>query len=167
MEIFKMSDIDCDYTDNVVCPYCGHEHEHDLHEMFGREDTIRTECDECGKQFEVSRDFSVSYSSSKIDHEAEARVEAEAKQLREARVDACRRFPPGTPIRVTAGVHEGREGFVENREASIYVSIVTAEGQYIGSADADQIEKLAGPLVVPPPRKPWSTPKQKKVSKRG
>ena len=61
------NDIDCDGTDEAVCPYCGHEHDCS-HEFFesNRESTVAS-CGECGKDFNLSRDFSVTYSSSKRD----------------------------------------------------------------------------------------------------
>lgn len=55
--------IDCDYTDEAVCPYCGHQHE-DSHEFFPRnqEDTTAF-CYKCEKEFSLTRHISVHYSS--------------------------------------------------------------------------------------------------------
>lgn len=135
-------EIDCDFTDNIVCPHCGCQHE-DCGEYFDRsEETTRISCEECGVDFEVSRSFSVSYSSSKIDHEAEAREEAERKRERAAQIEKCRQFPPGTSVRVTAGPRVGTEGVVGNREVSRHVRIETPEGKYITSADPEDVEAI-------------------------
>jgi DNA-directed RNA polymerase subunit RPC12/RpoP len=54
-------DKDTDYTGEVVCPWCGYEHG-DSWEMTEGE----TECGECGRKFEMTRDVSVSYCTSRI-----------------------------------------------------------------------------------------------------
>lgn len=58
-------EIDCESTDDVVCPHCGAEFI-DSHEFFmnGRSDAT-CECEECGKAFEASRDISITYSTRK------------------------------------------------------------------------------------------------------
>ena len=58
-------DIDCDGTDEAVCPYCGNAHECSW-EFFGdsRRDSTVASCGECGKDFDLTRYISVSYSSS-------------------------------------------------------------------------------------------------------
>ena len=57
-------EIDCEGTDEVVCPHCGHEHS-DSSEFFGRHEDAEVECSECEKWFWVTRDVSVSYTSRK------------------------------------------------------------------------------------------------------
>jgi DNA-directed RNA polymerase subunit RPC12/RpoP len=57
-------EIDYELTDEIVCPYCGHEHG-DSHEYFERQLFADVECAECGKEFECSQDVSVTYTSSK------------------------------------------------------------------------------------------------------
>lgn len=58
--------IDCDGTDEAVCPYCGCVQEGSW-EFFvdTSADSTVVSCDGCGKDFDLTRDISVSYSSSK------------------------------------------------------------------------------------------------------
>ncbi len=56
-------EIEHEYTDNVVCPYCGYEDE-DSWEL--DDDSGETECGSCDKKFEYSRNRSVDYCTSKI-----------------------------------------------------------------------------------------------------
>ena len=56
-------DIDCDYTNEIVCPYCGHEKTNSW-EYDGDDGEI--ECDECGMKFAYVRNVSVDYSTSKL-----------------------------------------------------------------------------------------------------
>lgn len=62
-----MSDkeIDHEYTDETVCPYCGHEGS-ESYELGSRndEDGI-TDCGECSKEFYWSRSTTIKYSTSK------------------------------------------------------------------------------------------------------
>lgn len=53
-------------NDEVECPWCGHVHE-DSGEFFdGRySNDAETECDECGKPIKITRDFDVTYYTSK------------------------------------------------------------------------------------------------------
>ncbi len=61
-------DIECEGTDEVVCPYCGYEFEasweffSESHRMFEEID-----CNGCGKKFRATADYSVTYYSEKID----------------------------------------------------------------------------------------------------
>lgn len=57
----KAAGFEHDYTDEVVCPHCGYEHG-DSWEMCEGE----RECPECEKSFEMEREVSVSYTTSKI-----------------------------------------------------------------------------------------------------
>lgn len=135
-------EIDCEFTASIVCPHCGCEHE-DCGDVFsGHDDTTRLCCDDCGVEFEVERSFSVSYTSSKIDHAAEARKKAEEQQERAEQIEKCRQFPPGTSVRVTAGHRAGTVGVVANREVSRHVRIETPEGKYITSADPEDVEEI-------------------------
>lgn len=56
-----MADINHAYTDQIVCPWCGHEHQHSW-EYQG--DTI--DCVECDRRFDVERDTSVTYTTSRL-----------------------------------------------------------------------------------------------------
>lgn len=53
-------EIDHEFTDEIVCPHCGHEHG-DSWEWRG--DDGEADCDDCGKPFEWSRNVSVCYST--------------------------------------------------------------------------------------------------------
>lgn len=55
-----------EYEKNIKCPYCDHEWE-DSWEFTDDEGTH--ECHECGKEFNVSRDIDITYSTSRIDCE--------------------------------------------------------------------------------------------------
>lgn len=62
-----MSDIDTDYTDETVCPYCGHE-EQDSWELcpnVGEADGL-TECGDCEKTYRWTRNTSVTYNTRKL-----------------------------------------------------------------------------------------------------
>jgi len=59
-------EIDCDYTDEVVCPYCGYK-DSDSYEYFGRSsDSTNVQCNECDKYFRASQMISVDYSTEKL-----------------------------------------------------------------------------------------------------
>jgi hypothetical protein len=57
-------EIETEYTDNIVCPYCGYEDtdswEHD-------DDSSEATCSDCGKDFRIEIHRSTTYSSFKID----------------------------------------------------------------------------------------------------
>jgi DNA-directed RNA polymerase subunit RPC12/RpoP len=64
-----MKEIDCSYTDEIVCPHCGYEFS-DSYEVFtidalGYNDDFfkGLECEKCEKEFNVGRNISVSYDS--------------------------------------------------------------------------------------------------------
>lgn len=59
--------IDCSYTDEVVCPYCGYEF-CDSYEIFAYNNDDYyddLECEGCGKEFNVGRYVEVTYNSYK------------------------------------------------------------------------------------------------------
>ena len=59
--------IDCEYTDMVVCPYCGYQHR-DSNEIFdddSMDSETETDCDRCEKTFIASREVTVTYTSRK------------------------------------------------------------------------------------------------------
>jgi len=58
----KAEGFDYEYTDEVVCPHCGYEYG-DSWEMRDGEH----ECPECEKSFDLVREVSVSYTTSKIE----------------------------------------------------------------------------------------------------
>ena len=57
----KQKAFDCDYTDEITCPYCGYA-DIDSWEMMVEEDD-NYECASCEKSFEVVRHLTIRYSS--------------------------------------------------------------------------------------------------------
>ena len=58
-----MTEIEHEGTDEVVCPYCGYKYG-DSWEFSDNTDELI--CDECNKKFNMSRNISVDYTTSKI-----------------------------------------------------------------------------------------------------
>lgn len=56
-------DIDTSMTDEITCPYCGHEH---IDSWEYRNDEGSMQCGECSKYFRWDRDVSVYYSSRQV-----------------------------------------------------------------------------------------------------
>ena len=54
-------EIDCSYTDEVVCPYYGHESGDSFEYFRGHNDTTEIECDECNKSFTAYAEYEVHY----------------------------------------------------------------------------------------------------------
>lgn len=61
-----MSHIDCNRTDEIVCPHCGHEFS-DSSEYGRGEDVGELECGECGKAFYARRNITVDYTSTTLE----------------------------------------------------------------------------------------------------
>lgn len=61
----KNKEIDCDWTDEVVCPYCGTE----FLDSWEYEDEGEEYCEECNKEFAFQRNVIVGYSSQKMEQE--------------------------------------------------------------------------------------------------
>ena len=60
-----MKEIDCSYTDEIVCPHCGYKFS-DSSEVFcliSNDLFEGLECDNCEKEFNVERSISVTYNS--------------------------------------------------------------------------------------------------------
>lgn len=57
-----MTEIDHEFTDEVVCPYCGREH----CDSWEYSDDGTEECNDCGKTFNYTRNVTVEYSTSKL-----------------------------------------------------------------------------------------------------
>lgn len=53
--------------DTVECPSCGYEHDMDQYEFDG-DDELDVECEQCGVEFEVVREWFPSYSSHAINY---------------------------------------------------------------------------------------------------
>ena len=58
------NEIDALFTNEIVCPYCGHEIS-DSWECPDADDELY--CDNCGKEFSYIRNIEVTYSSYKLD----------------------------------------------------------------------------------------------------
>jgi uncharacterized Zn finger protein len=63
--------IDTQYTDEIICPYCGCRYECS-HELFEGNplNEITTTCDECGNTFRATMDFDVTYCTEPITDQA-------------------------------------------------------------------------------------------------
>jgi transcription elongation factor Elf1 len=59
----KYTKIDHEYTDNIVCPYCGHEHidswEYDCNDA-------EAYCGGCGEEFSYERIIQINYTTRKL-----------------------------------------------------------------------------------------------------
>lgn len=53
--------IDHKFTDEIVCPYCGYEYG----DSWEFDDDVELDCDECGKTFDATREFEITYSTTK------------------------------------------------------------------------------------------------------
>jgi transcription elongation factor Elf1 len=143
----EIDEIDHEHTDEPVCPYCGHEHS-DGDEYHERDDTTRITCTECGQEFESERYVLARYSTSKIDHEAEALAKRRKDEETAARYAACQKFPPGTPVRIKerargAASARGASGVVANRELSRRNPVVRVEvGDQCYSVFPEDVELL-------------------------
>lgn len=58
-------DIECEGTDEVVCPYCGYEFEASWEFFQDHSNTTDIECMGCDKTFECEQEVVVSYTTSK------------------------------------------------------------------------------------------------------
>lgn len=58
---------DTAFTDEIVCPWCGHEHD-DLTDFYPREGELsaENECEGCGKPFRYTMDVSISWTTQKL-----------------------------------------------------------------------------------------------------
>ncbi len=122
-----MAKIDHEFTDNIVCPFCGHSWEWDLEGG----DEFEEECGKCRKELRVTLDHSVSFTTSKFDRAAEEAERQKRNDEHRVRVDAdklaCAKFPPGTRVQVTqkkyTSQYRGRLGTVANKELSTFVYV--------------------------------------------
>jgi hypothetical protein len=64
----EVVEFDHDFTDNIICPYCGAEF-YDCHEYWNHDagdgSTMEIDCDICKKIFEVTMNVDVTYSTDK------------------------------------------------------------------------------------------------------
>ena len=61
-----MAEFDTNYTDEIICPWCGTEFEASYEFFEGSTECRVVKCDECGKSFDATRHISVDYSTSKV-----------------------------------------------------------------------------------------------------
>lgn len=59
------NEIDSEYTEEIVCPYCGYEFSDSFECNVNEDEESIIECGECGKEFYVIKNISISYSSFK------------------------------------------------------------------------------------------------------
>lgn len=57
--------IDHEYTDAVVCPFCGHEHG-DSFEYFQNQDEAEVQCESCGRDFKATCHTEITYCTEKM-----------------------------------------------------------------------------------------------------
>lgn len=61
----KIEPADCECTDEIICPHCGHKHE-EYYEFFRNSDKLCSiDCENCGKTFHAERDVFVYYTTKK------------------------------------------------------------------------------------------------------
>lgn len=61
------AEIDCDYTDEPVCPHCGEEYPVCEDWGWDANNEAETQCHECGESYKVTAHYSVSYSTEKLE----------------------------------------------------------------------------------------------------
>ena len=65
-----MKKINCEYTDDVICPYCGHVQMDSWELIPDHEECSETDCGECGEAFEYCVHKSITFTSFKKDPHA-------------------------------------------------------------------------------------------------
>ena len=61
-----MNEVDHEYTDEIVCPWCGYEFSDSWEFGNGGEFTELEDCPECDKSFYASRTITVAYTTQKV-----------------------------------------------------------------------------------------------------
>ena len=61
-------EINCDYTDEPVCPHCGTEHPVCEDWGWNHWNQVEDACHECGKPYRATIHYSVSYSTEKLEN---------------------------------------------------------------------------------------------------
>ena len=72
-------EIDCEYTDEIVCPYCGYE----LGDSYELGESGEYDCDKCGKEFEYHQHIEVTYCTYKITEEMKEKNRIRKEQHRQ------------------------------------------------------------------------------------
>ncbi|HDK7182970.1 TPA: hypothetical protein PTV74_002117 [Clostridium botulinum] len=65
---YEEKEIDHEYTNEIVCPFCGYEFIDSWEYGDGEEDLGLIECNECGKSFYANREVLVTYSTCKANY---------------------------------------------------------------------------------------------------
>ena len=60
-----MSEIDHEFTDEIVCPHCGYK----VSDSWEWPDEGKGYCEVCGRHYKYTRDVSVTYCTEKIDED--------------------------------------------------------------------------------------------------
>ena len=63
LEKTRNTDIEHEYTAEIVCPYCGNTWLDSWEYMAGEEDLGEYVCDECDKTYTISRNITIDYST--------------------------------------------------------------------------------------------------------
>jgi len=62
----EVKEIDCQYTREIICPYCGYERSNSVDDFDGPS-SYEDDCEECGKTFIVEPDVEITFSTHKKD----------------------------------------------------------------------------------------------------
>lgn len=60
-----MNKIDYEYTNNIICPFCGHEDKDSWEVELDNEETLLFECGDCEKEFYATKSVTIDYSTEK------------------------------------------------------------------------------------------------------
>jgi len=64
---FEYMEIETDFTDEIICPYCGTKHEPNGESaVFYSDGDYDFKCEYCSNEFKVNTHVSISYSSTKV-----------------------------------------------------------------------------------------------------
>jgi len=126
--------LDCEATDEPVCPHCG-ERDHEWWESIDGDEEQRVTCGYCEQMYDVEIHRSVDFTTTIPDLETEAWEEHERRDREKTRHDAedeiAATMPPGTRVRVReTSLHQrdrGREGRVANREYDRFHGFISVD----------------------------------------
>ncbi len=67
MKTMGIKEIDCTYTKEIICPYCGYEFSDswEYNRRMEGGDSTELECPECDKKFTATMDIEITYKSHK------------------------------------------------------------------------------------------------------
>ncbi len=150
-------ELDIDYTDNPVCPWCGDVYTIEDHYECYQEDDTQIDCPGCDRPFYSSASVTYNFTTRRQDAEAE-RVKKESDEARREkrrleRLAKCEPFTPGLRVRVSEKTHKtrlcGMYGTVTNKELSkhnpfVNVTLDTTEdfkgyGTFFDAKDLERV----------------------------